>query len=207
MKGDLNWFYDGLTQDLGEILTARSGLWNKQQFLDEAAETAATLDHTPGRRWRPLQDTADAAQLLYSAPSEFGNWRRGVDYYPEGFLIWLDADTLIRQQTHGQKSINDFCRLFFGGQSGPPTVVSYKFEDVVAALNQVAPNNWAQWLRQRLDSKSPHAPLGGFENGGWKLAYSEEKNSTMEAREKTSEALDLSFSLGMIVSKEAALID
>ncbi|HEV3316735.1 MAG TPA: M61 family peptidase, partial [Candidatus Angelobacter sp.] len=69
MKGDLLWVYEGLTQYLGEILTARSGLWNKQQFMDEAAETAAALDHTPGRSWRPLQDTADAAQVLYSAPA------------------------------------------------------------------------------------------------------------------------------------------
>src|SRR5947209_2176346 len=129
MKGDLLWVYEGLTQYLGEILTARSGLWNKQQFLDTAAETAATLDHTPGRRWRPLQDTADAAQVLYSAPSEFGSWRRGVDYYPEGFLIWLEADTLIRQLSNGHKSLNDFSRAFHGGQNTDPMVVKYKFDD------------------------------------------------------------------------------
>lgn len=87
----------------------------KQEFLDEAAEAAAALDHTPGRSWRPLHDTADAAQLLYGAPDEFESWRRSVDYYPEGFLIWLEADTVIREQTHGQKSLNDFCRLFHGG--------------------------------------------------------------------------------------------
>ena len=138
---------------------------------------------------------------------EWSNWRRTADYYPEGFLIWLEVDTLIRQQTHGQKSLNDFCRLFYGGASGPPVVVPYKFEDVVAALNQVTPYDWAALLRQRLDSKSAHAPLGGFENGGWKLVYTEEKNTTMQAREKTGENLDLSFSLGMIISKEGALLD
>src|SRR5581483_1966928 len=116
------------------------------------------LDHRAGRTWRPLQDAATSVQILFTAPPEWTNWRRSADYYPEGFLIWLDADTLIRQQTHGQKSLNDFCRLFFGGQSGPPTVAPYKFEDVVTALNQVAPNDWAKWLRQRLDSKSPRAP-------------------------------------------------
>ncbi len=101
MEGDLLWVYEGLTQYLGDILAPRAGLWTKQQFLDETAETAAALDHTPGRSWRPLQDTADAAQLLYDASPEFESWRRSVDYYPEGFLIWLEADTVIRQQTEG----------------------------------------------------------------------------------------------------------
>lgn len=207
MEGDLLWVYEGLTDYLGDILSARTGLRSPEQWRENAAYTGAMLDHRAGRTWRPLQDAATSVQILFTAPPEWTNWRRSADYYPEGFLIWLDADTLIRQQTHGQKSLNDFCRLFFGGPSGPPTVVPYKFEDVVAALNQVAPNDWGKWLRQRLDSKSAHAPLGGFENGGWKLVYSEEKNSTMEAREKTSDALDLSFSLGMIVSKEGMLVD
>src|SRR5438034_1299227 len=207
MIGDLLWVYEGLTEYLGNVLTARSKLWTPEQYREALAETAAMLDHRAGRTWRPLEDTARSVQSLRLMGPRWQSWRRGLDYYPEGELIWLEVDTLIRQQTHGQKSLNDFCRLFYGGASGPPVVVPYKFEDVVAALNQVTPYDWAALLRQRLDSKSAHAPLGGFENGGWKLVYSEEKNSTMEAREKISEALDLSFSLGMIVSKEGALID
>jgi predicted metalloprotease with PDZ domain len=207
MEGDLLWVYEGLTDYLGDILSARTGLRSPQEWRENAAYTGAMLDHRAGRTWRPLQDAATSVQILFTAPPEWVNWRRSADYYPEGFLIWLEVDTLIRQQTHGQKSLNDFCRLFFGGQSGPPAVVPYKFEDVAAALNQVAPYNWAEHLRQRLDSKSPHAPLGGFEHGGWKLVYTEEKNTTMDAREKTSEALDLSFSLGIIVSNDGALVD
>jgi predicted metalloprotease with PDZ domain len=207
MKGDLLWVYEGLTQYLGDILAARVGLRSPDEWRENAAYTAAMLDHRAGRQWRPLQDTATSVQSLFASGPEWTNWRRSADYYPEGFLIWLEVDTLIRQQTHGAKSLNDFCHLFHGGQSGPPIVVPYKFEDVVAALNQVAPYDWAGLLRQRLDSKGPHAPLGGIENGGWKLVYNEEKNRTMEAREKTSDNLDLSFSLGMIVSKEGALVD
>src|SRR5437016_5681750 len=207
MKGDLLWVYEGLTDYLGDILSARIGLRSPEQWRENAAYTAAMLDHRAGRAWRPLQDTATSVQLLYGSVPEWSNWRRTADYYPEGFLIWLEVDTLIRQQTHGQKSLNDFCRLFYGGASGPPVVVPYKFEDVVAALNQVTPYDWAALLRQRLDSKSAHAHLGGFENGGWKIVYTEEKNTTVDAREKTSESLDLSFSLGIIVAKEGNLVD
>ncbi len=207
MKGDLLWVYEGLTDYLGDILAARTGLRSQEQWRENAAYTAAMLDHRTGRTWRPLQDTATSVQILFTAPPEWTNWRRSADYYPEGFLIWLEVDTLIRQQTHGQKSLNDFCRAFFGGRSGPPIVVSYHFEDVVNALNQVTPYDWARLLRERLDSKSPHAPLGGIENGGWKLVYTIQKNITMDAQEKTGEGLDLSFSLGIILNKDGDIVD
>src|SRR5260370_10595107 len=207
MKGDLLWVYEGLTDYLGNILAARIGLRSPEQFRENLAYTAAMLDHRAGRTWRPLQDTAVSVQTLFAAPPQWANWRRSADYYPEGYLIWLEVDATIRRQSNGQKSLNDFAKVFYGGQSGPPAVVSYKFEDVVAALNQVTPYDWARLLRERLDSKSPHAPLGGIENGGWKLVYTGEKNSTMDAAEKAGGALDLTFSLGMIISKDGDIRD
>jgi len=207
MHGDLLWVYEGLTDYLGNLLAARTGLRSPDQFRENLAYTAAMLDHRAGRTWRPLQDTATSVQSLFAAPQEWTNWRRTADYYPEGYLIWLEVDSLLRQKSNGQKSLNDFCRLFYGGQSGPPKVVPYKFEDVVAALNQVVPNDWAALLRERLDSKSPHAPMGGITNGGWKLVYTDKKNSTMDAREKTGESIDLSFSLGFIASKQGEVRD
>jgi predicted metalloprotease with PDZ domain len=207
MHGDLLWVYEGLTDYLGNILAARTGLRSPEQFRENLAYTAAMLDHRSGRSWRPLQDTATSVQSLFAAPTEWTNWRRTADYYPEGYLIWLEVDALIRQKTNGQKSLNDFCRIFYGGQSGPPAVVAYKFEDVVAALNQVVANDWAKLLRDRLDSKSPHAPMGGITNGGWKLVYSDQKNATMEAREKSGDNIDLSFSLGLIATKQGDVRD
>lgn len=207
MEGDLLWVYEGLTQYLGEILTARSGLWTKQQFLDEAAETAATLNHTPGRSWRPLQDTADAAQILYGAAAEFENWRRAVDYYPEGFLIWLDVDTVIRQKTNGQKSMTDFCHLFHGGQSGPPMVVPYTFDDIVDTLNKVVPNDWRKFLRDRLDTYGPDAPLGGITNGGWKLVYDDNPSELTKDMEKDRHSVDARFSIGLALEDKGEIRD
>lgn len=207
MHGDLLWVYEGLTDYLGNILAARVGLRSPEQFRENLAYTAAMLDHRSGRTWRPLQDTAISVQTLFAAPPQWANWRRSADYYPEGYLLWLEVDATIRRLSNGQKSLNDFAKIFYGGQSGPPAVVPYKFEDVAAALNQVTPNDWPRLLRERLDAKSPHAPLGGIERGGWKLVYSGEKNSTMEAQEKSGDALDLSFSLGMILSKDGEVRD
>ncbi len=207
MEGDLLWVYEGLTQYLGYIFSARSGLWTKQQFLDEAADTAAALDHTPGRSWRPLQDTADAAQILYGAPPEFESWRRGVDYYPEGFLIWLDVDTTIRQITHGQKSMNDFCHIFYDGQNTPPMVKTYVFDDVVNTLNQVAPYDWRKFMRSRLDTYGPGAPLGGIVNGGWKLVYDENPSELTKTVERSRHAVDARFSIGLAMDDKGAIQD
>ena len=120
MHGDLLWVYEGLTDYLGNLLAARTGLRSPDQFRENLAYTAAMLDHRAGRTWRPLQDTATSVQTLFAAPAEWTNWRRTADYYPEGYLIWLEVDSILRQKSNGQKSLNDFCRLFYGGQSGPP---------------------------------------------------------------------------------------
>jgi predicted metalloprotease with PDZ domain len=207
MEGDLLWVYEGMTDYWGDILAARTGLWNKQQFLDETADLAAALDHTPGRSWRPLQDTADAAQILYGAPPEFESWRRSVDYYPEGFLIWLEADTVIRQQTHGQKSLNDFCRIFAGGGNTPPKVIPYTFDDVVNTLNQVTPYDWRKFLRDRLDTYGPGAPLGGIANGGWKLVYDENQSELTKAMEHVHKFVDARFSIGLSLDDKGGIHD
>ena len=131
MIGDLLWVYEGLTEYLGNVLAERSGLWTDEQYREALAATAAALDHRAGRKWRPLEDTARSVQTLRMMGGQWQNWRRGLDYYPEGELIWLEVDATIRQQTHGERSLNDFCKRFHGGESGPPKVVPYTFEDVV----------------------------------------------------------------------------
>ena len=172
MEGDLLWVYEGLTEYFGDVLQcapASGPRSSSRAGFDGAAE----LDNWPGRTWRDLQDTATMAQVLYDTGGGWENWRRNVDYYPEGELLWLDVDTTIRKLSGGKKSLNDFAAAFEGlGGNTPPKVVPYTFDDVVAGLNAVQPNDWAAFLRQRLDSNAPGAPLGGIENGGYKLTYS-----------------------------------
>ena len=187
MQDDMLWVYEGMTQYLGSyVLTARSGLVDAAWSHEWLASVAATLDHRSGRTWRNLQDTATAAAILYASPSEWRDLRRGVDFYPEGVLIWLEADTIIRQTTNGQRSMDDFCHAFHGGASGAPKVVTYDFDDVVAGLNAVAPYDWRGFLRARLDALTPHAPLGGIENGGWRLVYDEHPNKVDAQKEDQS---------------------
>ncbi|HKU27147.1 MAG TPA: hypothetical protein VJQ54_16850, partial [Candidatus Sulfotelmatobacter sp.] len=208
MIGDLLWVYEGLTDYLGSLLAERSGLLSEEQYRESLAATAAMLDHQTGRTWRPLEDTAISVQTLRMLLSpEWANWRRSLDYYPEGELIWLEVDSIIRQQSHGARSLNDFCRRFEGGESGPPKVVPYTFEDVVHTLNEVAPYDWAGLLKERVNATGTHAPLGGIERGGWKLVYDEKPNAFMHAAEKLFKSADFSDSLGFSLGEDGKFSD
>lgn len=208
MIGNLLWVYEGLTQYLGDVLAARSGIETDKQFRSTLAYTAAQMDNRPGRTWRDLQDTATAAQILYETSSQWDNWRRSTDYYPEGELVWLDVDTTIRRLTHDKKSLNDFCARFEGlGGNTPPEVVPYTFQDVVNNLNAIVPYDWAGFLRERLTSKSAHAPLEGITQGGYRLVYTDVPGDEVNARETTTGDALAWWAIGMNVGADGHIVD
>ena len=207
MKGELLWVYEGLTEYLGTVLTARSGLLTPQQSRDYIAYTASTMEHRVGRRWRSLQNTANAAQILYFSPPEWASYRRSVDFYPEAVLIWLDVDTTIRKLTNDQRSMDDFCHAFYAPPDGEPIIKTYTFDDLVAALNQVAPYDWRTFLRERLDSTAAAAPLGGINGSGWKLVYNDDSNEYLAAGEAESGGGDFTASIGLRVKGDGTVVD
>jgi predicted metalloprotease with PDZ domain len=207
MNGDLLWVYEGLTNYLGMILAPRSRLLTAEEFRETLAIDAAQLDRKFGRTWRPLEDTAVAAQLLYEARKDYAELRRGTDYYEEGTLIWLETDVMIRQLSKGAKSLDDFCRAFHGGPGGAPALKPYTFDDIVAGLNAVQPYDWGKFLRARLDSTEAHAPVGGIQNSGWKLTYSKEPTSVFKAREEDTKNINLMFSIGLLAKEDGTIVD
>jgi predicted metalloprotease with PDZ domain len=207
MKDDLLWVYEGLTEYLGDVLTARSGLLTQEQSREALAALVAQYEHRPGRNWRPLQDTADAAPFLYDSTADWGNWRRSTDFYQEGELLWLDVDATLRRLTKDQKSINDFCKIFHGGPGGEPALKTYAFEDVVATLHSLAPYDWAEFLRARLDQTSTKTPREALENSGWKLVYDEQPNEMQLSSEETGKNMNLSLSMGVMVAEDGTIID
>jgi predicted metalloprotease with PDZ domain len=207
MRTDLLWVYEGLTQYLGWVLAARSGLLNPEQARDFLAETAAYLDEEPGRTWRPLRDTAISAQFLYEADRSWSGWRRSVDFYDESLLFWLEADAIIRTESKGQRSLDDFCRRFHGGASGPPTVKPYTFDDVVAAMNEVQLYDWRKFFTDRVDAVRARAPLGGITRGGWRLAYTDSASAYHSSLEKARKHFDFLYSVGLYLDDQGDVID
>ena len=206
MGDSLLWVYEGQTQYWGYVLAARSGLWTRQEALDAIAATAAAYNERIGRQWRAVQDTTNDPIISERRPLSWRSWQRSEDYYSEGQLIWLDADTLIRERTGGRKSLDDFARGFFGVRDGSFVTDTYSFEDVVAALNAVTPYDWAGFLRTRLDGHGPGAPLDGLARGGYKLVYTDTPTTFFKDNEARRKIADLSYSLGVII-KDGKLTD
>ncbi|HEY1901240.1 MAG TPA: M61 family peptidase [Terracidiphilus sp.] len=196
METDLLWGYEGLTDYLGPMLAARSGLWTANEYHEYLASIAASLGPgRPGRTWRPLLDTAIGEPGLNGGRGWF-TWRRGTDYYDEGDLLWLEVATIIHRESHGQKTIDDFCHAFHGGPNNGPEVKTYTFDELVAALNAIAPFDWATFLHTRLNSTAPEAPTGGIENGGWKVVFDGEPSKLTGRRGGATDIYSIGLQLG-----------
>jgi len=200
MQNDLLWVYEGLTNYYGNVLTARSGLCTLEQEHDGIAQVAASFQISPGRTWRSLEDTTNEPIISSHGanPQFWSSWQRSLDYYPESDLIWLDADTIIRERSNGQKSLDDFARLFFGINNGSFVTVTYNLDDVVKAMNSVQPYDWAGFFRTRVYHVTPQVPMNGITEGGYRLVYNDIEPDWMKHADPsrgTSFATSLGFAL------------
>ncbi|HUO17618.1 MAG TPA: peptidase M61 [Verrucomicrobiae bacterium] len=203
MQNDLLWVYEGLTDYYGNVLTARSGMRTPEQARDVWAEIAANFEISPGRTWRSLDDTTNQPIISahFSMPEAWASWQRSYDYYPESDLVWLDADTKIRELSNGQKSLDDFAKLFYGIDNGSYVTVGYTLEDIVKALNTVQPYDWAGFFRQRVYEVEPQVPEDGFSHGGYRLVYNDTEPDWMKHADR-SRGMSFSTSIGLLVRGE-----
>lgn len=192
----LLWVYEGMTQYYGDVMSYRDGIRQAKYWPDDIAAIYANYDNEQGRQWRPLGDTATSGPFLYGAPRGYYSERRGVDFYSEGELMWLRADSIIREQTHGAKSLDTFARAFFGQSNTGPVTVPYSREDVIAGLNKVLPYDWAGFFHEWVDDIAIHPP-NGFTPDGWKLVYTGKPSHDVK---KDNFAYSLGFSMrdGMV---------
>jgi predicted metalloprotease with PDZ domain len=211
-QGALLWVYEGMTQYLGNVLAARSGLKTPAQYRDLLARSAASLDARPGREWRSTEDTAISSSILRGGSTMWANLKRGQDYYQEGELVWLDADTLIREKTGGKKSLDDFQKIFLGkGGNTGALIVTYGFDELVQDLNAVVPYDWASFLHDRVDRITPRADLAGIERGGYKLVFRDKQTASEKTMAVTggerNRGVDCWYSLGLRVKTDGVIGD
>jgi predicted metalloprotease with PDZ domain len=205
MQDSLLWVYEGATSYWGHVLGARSGLVETAQMEEQLAASAALYDHRIGRSWRALADTTNEPIISSRSPLGWVSWQRSEDYYSEGELIWLDADTKIRELSGERHSLDDFARGFFGVENGRREPLTYTFEDVVNALNAVQPYDWGAFLRSRLDGHGPGAPLDGLTRAGWRVVYDEKPTAFFKDAEAYRKIADFSYSLGLVIDEEGRI--
>jgi predicted metalloprotease with PDZ domain len=199
MRNSLLWLYEGQTQYWGRVLAARSGLVTPEQTRELMARTAAEYSYRTGKLWRNLQDTTNEGTMRSGRNAVWRDWQRGSDYYEESSLIWLDADTLIREKSQGKRSLDDFAKLFFGAEPERLEPLTYTFDDIVATLNRVQAHNWSAFLRERLDSHEVSAPLDGLRRAGWRLDWSETESETARNAGGRERNDDFAYSLGLLL--------
>ncbi len=207
MRGSLLWVYEGQTQYWGYVLGARAGMVTKEQTLDALAATAATYDYRIGREWKTLADTTNDPVVALRRAIPWTSYQRSEDYYSEGQLVWLDVDTLLRELSGGKKSLDDFAKAFHGVNDGSWVPVTYTFAEVARVLNGIQRYDWAKFLRDRLESHGPGAPLGGLTRGGYKLVYTDTPTSYYKDVEARGRNSNLSYSLGVVIGREGRLTD
>lgn len=206
MQDSLLWVYEGQTQFWGYILGARSGMLSKEDTLGALASTAATYGYaTPGRAWRPLVDTTNDPIVANRAPQAWRSWQRSEDYYSEGLLIWTDVDRIIRMESHGKKSIDDFARAFFGMRNRDYGELTYTFDDVVRTLNSVQPFDWEAYLKTKVLDVAANPPLEGLTKGGYNLVFTDEPTAWIKSYEKSSKSNDLTYSGGFVVGNDGKI--
>jgi predicted metalloprotease with PDZ domain len=206
MGNSLLWVYEGQTQYWGQVLAARAGLRTHQQALDQLAMTAAANAAQSGRHWRSLADTTTDEILNPRRPMPWRDYQRFEDYYNEGMLIWLDVDTLIRQHSHGRRSLDDFAHTFFGINDGSIVTVTYTFSELVAALNAIDPFDWSAFLRQRVESVDAPAPLDGLSRGGYRLVFTDTPSDYYRIADDNRRRNNQSFSIGLEIDNRDATI-
>jgi len=208
LQTDLLWVYEGNTSYLGDLLAARSGMWTADEYRQALAGYAAGLGPgRPGRTWRPVLDTAVALPGMFTGgPDTRGwtSWRRGMDYYEEGELLWLEAADLIHNLSGGQKSLEDFFRIFYGGPNNGAELKPYTFEELTQSLNQVVKYDWAGFWNSRLMSTSPEPPAGGIEASGWKLTFTPEPPIPGRVSRGVSNS---TYTIGLNLDKEGVISD
>ncbi len=205
-RNSLLWVYEGQTEYWGDVLAARSGMYTIEEARERLAYTVAWLQAHPGRNWRSMQDTThDPITMGRQLSLDWNSWQRFEDYYDEGALIWLGADTRIRELSGGQRSLDDFARAFFGVQDGRVAPLLYDFDDVVRTLGAVQPFDWSRLLKAQVEGINGAAPIDGLTRSGWRLAWTDKQGEWAKVADAYREFADFRYSIGIRIGKEGKI--
>jgi predicted metalloprotease with PDZ domain len=205
MDTELLWVYEGLTQYLGELVEARCGLMSGQEFRQRFRAELRSAVHQQGRQWRSLADTGAASHLLRDGSKNWPNLRRSQDYYMEGMLFWLEVDGILREETKGAKSLDDFCHLFFRYDPTGPNPRGYNREELVAILNSLAVHDWSGLIHRRIESAQPTFDSEVASRLGYRFALQKDPPVVPRGLFRGSSGIDALDSLGVSFSDDGVI--
>ncbi|MGA8534818.1 MAG: PDZ domain-containing protein [Candidatus Tumulicola sp.] len=208
MKTDLLWVYEGMNQYLGDLLSFRSGIRQPKQYPEYLATVYADMDLESGRATTPLIDLTTGAPYYYLAHGMYGSIRRNAnDFYTEGELLWLDADTIIRARSHNGRSLDTFLHRFTESSTTGPMVVTYTREQIESLLGDVEPYDWHAFFETYVYHPTVHPPTDELERAGWKLVYTSKPNEFIDANQSSDGGVMGWYAYGANVSGKSIVTD
>ena len=199
----LLWIYEGLTQYLGQVITARSGLISYDEHIERLAGRIGYLANRTGRNWRALEDTAISGHTLRGGSQSWNDLRRNQDYYDEGAIFWMEVDAILRKQTRGEKSLDDFCHRFFAvPENSRQPIKPFALEEIVSILNQIVAFDWQGLIDRRIMKPQASLSLEPLDRVGYEFTYVDDAPESVKLREKERKYISAEYSLGLTVDKE-----
>ena len=196
-RDSMLWVFEGLTDYWADVLSARAGLFTKHDVEQVYSNLAAGMTLDAGADWRSLEDTNNDPIIIARKPTSWPSWQRNMfDPYEAGEMIWLEADAIVREQSDGKKSLDDFARTFFADNDAGNVTSTYTFDDMIAAMNSVQPYDWHGYFRSRLDDYGQGKLIHSIDRTGYQLVFTDKPIGNAPP----SKALDLAYSLGMRVT-------
>ncbi|HXB83174.1 MAG TPA: hypothetical protein VNU22_07485 [Candidatus Acidoferrum sp.] len=205
---DLLWVYEGMNQYLGDLLSFRAGIREPKQYPEYLATVYSQMDTETGRATTPLIDLTTGAPYYYLARGDYGAIRRNAgDFYTEGELVWLDVDTIIRERSHGARSLDTFLHRYTEPALTGPIVKTYTRAEIETLLNQVEPYDWHAFFDKYVYQRSVHPPADELARAGWKFVYTEKPNVFITASQADDPGITGWYSYGADLSAKGVVRD
>jgi predicted metalloprotease with PDZ domain len=205
---DLLWVYEGMNQYLGDLLSFRSGIREPKLFPEYLATVYAEMDTETGRSTTPLIDLTTGAPYYYTARGQYGAIRRNAgDFYSEGELVWLDVDTIIRERSHGARSLDTFLHKFTAPSVTGPIVVTYTRAQIESLLNQVEPYDWHDFFERHVYRVDVHPAGDELARAGWKMEYTTAPNAFITANQAQDHGVNGWYAYGADLNGEGVVRD
>ena len=205
---DLLWVYEGMNQYLGDLLSFRAGIREPKQYPEYLATLYSEMDTETGRATTPLIDLTTGAPYYFLARGDYGAIRRNAgDFYTEGELVWLDVDTIIRERSHGARSLDTFLHRYTEPPLTGPIVKTYTRAEIEALLDQVEPYDWQALFEKYVYRTSVHPPSDELARAGWRFVYSEKPNAFITANEADDHGITGWYSYGADLTAKGVVRD
>ncbi len=209
VDGSLLWVYEGLTTYYTQVLAARAGMITEEEFKQWVLDRVVLFSRQKGRHWRSVLDTAMDVEHVRARSEHWGDLRRGADYYSNAALFWLEADALIRADTKGERSLDDFCRAFFGVEALPVgKQATYTRGDVVRTLGEIdGQRDWEALIRERIETPDADLSFGPMlATLGLRVGAADEPSAIWQKFHKESGAgADRRHSIGVSINDQGEI--